>query len=107
MFCHTCGTQVADGTQFCPNCGQPLSGAPIGAPRPAVPWTPPTSVTIQTGRWIDAGWQMVKADLGNFILIALVFALVNALGLLGSAARGSRSADTACSPRNRVNRALN
>jgi hypothetical protein len=82
MFCHTCGTQVDAGLQFCPNCGQPIGGAPgafAGTAVPAVPWTPPTSVTLQTGRWIDAGWQMVKADLGNFVLIALIFTLLNGM----------------------------
>jgi uncharacterized membrane protein len=27
-FCAKCGTQVADGTTFCPNCGAPQGGAP-------------------------------------------------------------------------------
>src|SRR5579862_8679501 len=79
MFCHTCGTQVADGTQFCPNCGQPLSGAPAGTVGPAVPWTPPSSVQLQTGAWISTAWGMVKADLGNYVLIGLVFALVSGM----------------------------
>jgi len=78
MFCHTCGTQVSPGTQFCPTCGQAVSA--VGAPpSPAVPWTPPTTVRLQTGAWIDAGWQLVKADLGNFILVALVFSLINGM----------------------------
>ena len=25
MFCSSCGTQLPDGTQFCPNCGAPLN----------------------------------------------------------------------------------
>ena len=29
-FCAKCGTQVADGTTFCPNCGAPQAGAPAG-----------------------------------------------------------------------------
>lgn len=28
MFCKNCGTQNADGTKFCTNCGQPLEEAP-------------------------------------------------------------------------------
>lgn len=27
MFCNSCGSQVDDGTKFCPNCGANLSGA--------------------------------------------------------------------------------
>lgn len=78
MYCHVCGTQFPDGMQFCPNCGQPVAtpGAPLA---PAVVWTPPATVNLQTGRWIDEGWQMVKADLGNFVLIALVFSLLSGM----------------------------
>lgn len=80
MFCHTCGTQISDGTQFCPNCGQALGvAAPPGGRGPAVPWTPPATVTLQTGKWISTGWEMVKADLGNFVLIALVFTLLSGM----------------------------
>ena len=79
MYCHTCGTQVTDGTQFCPNCGQALgAAAPTGAVGP-VAWTPPSAVTLQTGNWIRAGWEMVKADLGNFVLLALVFSLLSGM----------------------------
>ena len=78
MFCHVCGTQFAEGTQFCPNCGTAMAN-PIAPQLTAAPWTPPSQVTLQTGRWIDAGWQMVKADLGNFVLMALVFSLLSGM----------------------------
>jgi uncharacterized membrane protein len=78
MFCTKCGTQVSAGLQFCPNCGAslaPVAGAPgTGAP---VAFTPPVGVKAQTGRWISEGWQMVKADLGNFVLVAVVFTVVS------------------------------
>jgi uncharacterized membrane protein len=39
-FCPGCGTQVADGTTFCPSCGKPMSAsggsAAAAAPAPAV-----------------------------------------------------------------------
>jgi len=38
-----------------------------------VPWTPPAVVQVQAGRWIGEGWDLVKADLGNFVLLTLVF----------------------------------
>jgi uncharacterized membrane protein len=79
MFCHTCGTQVTEGTQFCPNCGQPLGVSPVAPVAPAVAWTPPTTVRLQTGNWIGAGWELVKADLWNFVLMALVFSLLNGM----------------------------
>jgi uncharacterized membrane protein len=75
MFCHSCGAQVANDLQFCPNCGQSLTPGALGPSVPA-PWIPPANIQAQTGRWIGAGWQLVKADLGNFVLIALVFGIL-------------------------------
>jgi uncharacterized membrane protein len=80
MYCHTCGTEIRAGVQFCHNCGQPLAAAP---PPPGVasstPWTPPTGVKAQSSRWISAGWQMVKADLGTYVLLCLVFTVVSSV----------------------------
>lgn len=80
MFCHKCGTQVSPNVQFCPNCGQLLAAAP-GAPGSAAPiaWTPPVGVRSQTGRWIGEGWRIVKADMGTFMLLAIVFSALNAM----------------------------
>jgi hypothetical protein len=77
MFCHRCGSQVDAGAQFCPSCGQAVSIP--GALGPVAPstWTPPSGVQSQTGRWIGAGWQLVKNDLGNYILLSLVFVLLS------------------------------
>ncbi|HTP31912.1 MAG TPA: zinc-ribbon domain-containing protein [Candidatus Acidoferrales bacterium] len=84
MFCHSCGTQVNTGVQFCPNCGQSLAG-----PAPAVPADVPfvarTGITATPGRWIGAGWEVVKADLGNIVLVALVFVLLNGVPLIQGA----------------------
>ncbi len=35
MFCTTCGSQAADGTRFCPNCGATFESAPPPPPTPA------------------------------------------------------------------------
>ena len=35
MFCEKCGTQLAQGATFCPNCGTPVAGAPAPGPAPA------------------------------------------------------------------------
>ena len=82
MYCHTCGTQVSNDVQFCPNCGQP-QGAPASgsAPIPA-PWTPPAGVKASAGRWIGEGWALVKADLGNYIVISLLFAILSGVPLI-------------------------
>jgi uncharacterized membrane protein len=82
MFCHTCGTQVNPDLQFCPNCGQSLSPT---AGIPAVAWVAPVGIMAAPGRWIGLGWELVKADLGNYILIALVFSLLNGVPLIQGA----------------------
>jgi uncharacterized membrane protein len=77
MFCHSCGTQVNTDVQFCPNCGQSLAASP--APAAAPPYVARTGLTARPGVWIGAGWDMVKADMGNYVLIGLVFLALNAL----------------------------
>src|ERR1051326_779793 len=74
MFCHRCGTQVGSDVQFCPNCGLSLTAAPGSPGSPAGPvWTPPANVQVAAGRWLGQGWDLVKEDLGSYILIALIF----------------------------------
>jgi len=78
MFCHKCGTQVSADTEFCTTCGTPLGGDPgLGSP-PAIPWTPPAAVQVRAGHWIGEGWRLVTADLGNYVLLALVFTILSA-----------------------------
>jgi uncharacterized membrane protein len=80
MYCHNCGTQVNADVRFCPTCGQSLSETPgVGGGAPAVSWTPPVGIQAQTGRWIGAGWELVKADIGTFILVALVFSILSSM----------------------------
>ena len=82
MFCHRCGTQVGSDVQFCPNCGQSLSGAPVSGSAPLPTWTPPAGVQASGGRWIGEGWELVKADLGNYIVISLLFAVLSGVPLI-------------------------
>jgi len=77
MFCHSCGAQVANDLQFCPNCGQSLASPGPLASSPATTWIPPAGVQAHTGRWIGAGWALVKADMGIFALCTLVFIVLN------------------------------
>jgi len=48
----------------------------------AVPFTPPVGIQAQTGRWIGAGWRLVKADMGIFALMALIFFVLSGVPLI-------------------------
>jgi uncharacterized membrane protein len=82
MFCHSCGTQVAPDVAFCPTCGQSLTAPPSLAP-PA--FVAPTGIKATPGRWIGAGWSLVQSDLGNMVLVALIFIVVNSVPLINGA----------------------
>jgi uncharacterized membrane protein len=80
VYCQKCGAQVSPDVRFCPACGQSITpGAPL-SPAPPAAWTPPVGAKAQTGRWISEGWQMVKADIGNYMLMQLIMAVVNSVG---------------------------
>jgi hypothetical protein len=74
MYCHHCGNQVSPGASFCTSCGTPYTAA--AAPAAVIPWTPPSGIQTYTGRWIGEGWRLVTRDLGTFVLMALVYALL-------------------------------
>jgi uncharacterized membrane protein len=82
MFCHSCGTQVAPGVAFCPTCGQSLTAPPAAV---AIPFVAPVGVKATPGKWIGAGWAMVQADLGNVVLVSLVFTLLNGVPFIQGA----------------------
>jgi uncharacterized membrane protein len=78
MFCHECGTQVSPDAGFCPNCGASFAAAAAAlAGVPATPWTPPATVQVQAGHWITEGWELVKADMGTFVLLTLIFCVLS------------------------------
>jgi zinc ribbon protein len=83
MFCQRCGTQVNSGVQFCPNCGQAQGGAPVSESGPVpAPWTPRAGIQASAGRWIGEGWALVKLDLGNYIVITLLFIILSGVPLI-------------------------
>ncbi len=84
MFCHHCGTQVGEGAQFCPSCGQPVAAGALAASAPST-WIPPVGVRCQTGRWLGAGWEIVKNDIGNYLLVSLVFTVLNGVPFIQGA----------------------
>ena len=86
MFCDRCGTQLAEGQQFCTNCGAPLAGPPDPAAGAVIPvWTPPANVQVASGRWIGEGWNLVKADMGTYALAALIFFVLSGVPLIQGA----------------------
>jgi len=82
MFCQRCGTQLGSGVRFCPNCGQTQDAPVFGSPQNPASWTPPAGIRASGGRWIGEGWALVKADLGNYIVISLLFALLSGVPLI-------------------------
>jgi len=85
MFCHRCGSQVNDDVQFCPSCGQAM-GTPLSTSQSAaVPWTAPTGIKATPGKWIGEGWDLVKQDMGNYVLISLIFFLLNGVPFIQGA----------------------
>jgi hypothetical protein len=42
-----------------------------------IPWMPPTGIKSQSSRWISAGWRLVKADLGTYVLLCLVLTVLS------------------------------
>ncbi len=80
MYCHRCGTQVADNLNFCPKCGEAL--AVKAATYAPVPWTPRPGIHSRSWHWIGEGWRIVQADLGTYIVLALVTLLLSSVPFL-------------------------
>lgn len=87
MFCDHCGAQNDEIARFCKNCGQPLTqdfSLKQESPLPVV-WAPPAQVNVTAGRWLSEGWELVKEDLGNYLLISLLFFLLNGVPFIQGA----------------------
>jgi zinc-ribbon domain len=74
MNCRYCGAPLDPGVKFCSTCGRSQDETVPGAASPPPP--PIADVTAQTGRWISAGWDLIKGDWMPFVLMALVFLVV-------------------------------
>ena len=82
MFCNSCGTQVDNNVQYCPSCGKLLYAAAGTPPPPAVPWVAPVGIKAAPGRWTGEAWRIVTADLGNYLLISIIFFFLNGVPLI-------------------------
>jgi uncharacterized membrane protein len=85
MFCHKCGTQVNPDVQFCPSCGQAMGSPLSSGAAAAVPWIPPVGIKATPGKWIGEGWDLVKQDMGSYILISLIFFLLSGVPFIQGA----------------------
>ena len=87
MNCPHCGVELLPEVKFCSNCGRsvqtgsdgsPVSGSnDFSSPIPPPPSVPRGSGDAEIGRWIRAGWEMVTSDFWLFVLMALVFLIIN------------------------------
>ena len=86
MFCHRCGAEVGSGVRYCPKCGQFLPApASTAGGGPVSPWAAPAEVRVSPGRWLAEGWALVSADLGSYVLIALLFFLLSGVPFIQGA----------------------
>src|SRR5712691_8678570 len=82
MFCQNCGSQVGPGAQFCSRCGasQRIEAGASGGGQVTTappPYLPVLGGKAETSRWIGQGWELVKSDLGNFVLMTFIMMVVN------------------------------
>jgi uncharacterized membrane protein len=78
MYCHSCGSPIEPGAGFCASCGsaQRVEAGAAVMPAPAA-YTVRPGAQSDTMRWIGEGWDVVKNDLGTFVLMTIVMMLVN------------------------------
>lgn len=79
MFCQHCGAETRDDLQFCTKCGQALTPAAVAA---MVRFEPKARGEVRIGHWLAAGWRIVAEDLATFMLITLLFVVLNGVPLL-------------------------
>jgi Predicted integral membrane protein len=79
MFCQNCGSSLDPGARFCAACGssQPVEIGPGSPVRTAAAQPVLTGGQSETARWIGEGWDLVKDDLGAFVLMTIVMLVVN------------------------------
>jgi uncharacterized membrane protein len=51
----------------------------------ALPWTAPTGIKATPGKWIGEAWELVKLDMGTYVLISLIFFLLNGVPFIQGA----------------------
>ena len=87
MKCSYCGVELSPEVRFCSNCGRSVQTGDEGSPEssasefsppdPHSPHVPKGNGGAEMGRWISAGWELVTSDFWLFVLMALVFFILN------------------------------
>ena len=88
-FCNSCGTPLAEGTQFCNKCGAAVSGAPAPTARPIVPGPPPS-------KGGSSALKIILIIVGVFVLIGVLgIATIGFIGYrIAKSAKVSQKGDT-------------
>jgi len=82
MNCRYCGAPLNPEVKFCSTCGRSQQDETVSGAAPPPP-PPVGDVTAQTGRWISAGWDLIKGDWMAFVLMTLVFlVLINCVPIV-------------------------
>jgi uncharacterized membrane protein len=85
LFCQYCGSQLTPNVLFCPSCGREQPAITGGSPPPlsaaqaigpVSSFVVPTEVKARTGHWISEGWQIVKGNIGVFMGMTVLFAII-------------------------------
>ena len=84
MNCPHCGVELIPEVKFCSNCGRSVQTGVGGSPDSSandfsihVPPLPRGKGEVEIGHWIRAGWEIVTSDFWMFVLMALVFFIIN------------------------------
>jgi uncharacterized RDD family membrane protein YckC len=90
VFCSKCGGAVADGSPFCPNCGQATHAAPLmvaAGPLQSAPARP------YAGFWLRVLAYIIDALILGIFCGPIFFGLAMSMGLVSSLSRLPRGSD--------------
>jgi uncharacterized membrane protein len=73
MFCQSCGSEISAGAQFCTKCGSAQQVAGVSG----VPAYSAKGGPAHTSQWIGQGWDVVKDDLGIFVVMTIITMIIN------------------------------
>ena len=81
MFCPNCGSQVAQGTRFCPMCGRTVNTVPVA---PAAPVYQPTLQQTPSNGFADRVRETVRKVGGSplFLIVTILYTLIQIISFL-------------------------